>query len=49
MVWKDWYSDDIVHIMKKLKKKDPVQYKALCKKGMKFYRILFITKISDMI
>ncbi len=32
MVWKEWYSEDIVKIMKKLKKRDPVQYKAFCKK-----------------
>lgn len=32
MSWKDEYSDDLVRIMKKLKKKDKVQYQALCKK-----------------
>lgn len=32
MFWKDEYSDDLVRIMKKLKKKDKVQYEALCKK-----------------
>ncbi len=32
MEWTDEYSDNLLKIMKKLSKKDPVQFKALCKK-----------------
>ena len=32
MVWRDVYSDNLSKIMKKLKKRDPIQYQALCKK-----------------
>ena len=32
MFWTDEYSDSLVKIMKKLQKKDKVQFQALCKK-----------------
>jgi len=32
MVWAEAYSDHLVKIMKKLKKRDPIQFQALCNK-----------------